>query len=258
MNQGSQFNNVGSGFPDVRGHIISILSDPNRNVNQRNTTQTSLISFDLPQFIEPSVSELKPPPAFRNWFGSSSNELVLHQKVQPSEHVRQKQQQQYQQMVSSHVQQTQHYSSPALNQSSTSQLYAPRNMPTDEIANISNSPTLLGKRKSEEVTQDENKKRELVFKGFTMEPQSKRIKFVNSDRKVDGINDGPWTEQEHEDFLIGLKECGSGKWRDISEKYVKTRTRVQVASHAQKYFSKLKRREKKAAEQALKLQQQNV
>jgi SHAQKYF class myb-like DNA-binding protein len=47
------------------------------------------------------------------------------------------------------------------------------------------------------------------------------------------IIDGPWSDTEHEDFLIGLQECGSGQWRMIADKYVKTRTRTQVASHAQ-------------------------
>ena len=46
----------------------------------------------------------------------------------------------------------------------------------------------------------------------------------------------PWTEDEHKLFLQGLEKFGKGNWRNISRQSVLTRTPVQVASHAQKYF----------------------
>jgi hypothetical protein len=35
---------------------------------------------------------------------------------------------------------------------------------------------------------------------------------------------------------MGLEKYGRGDWRNISRKYVTSRTPTQVASHAQKYF----------------------
>ncbi|XP_030947217.1 probable transcription factor At5g61620 isoform X2 [Quercus lobata] len=46
----------------------------------------------------------------------------------------------------------------------------------------------------------------------------------------------PWTEKEHQMFLVGLEKLGKGDWRGISRNFVTTKTPTQVASHAQKYF----------------------
>lgn len=37
-------------------------------------------------------------------------------------------------------------------------------------------------------------------------------------------------------FLEGLDKNGKGDWKGIARDYVKTRTAIQVASHAQKYY----------------------
>ncbi|KAL9653852.1 hypothetical protein ABK040_012913 [Willaertia magna] len=81
------------------------------------------------------------------------------------------------------------------------------------------------------------------FKTLLVDDKTKKLKFVSNDHFNVGINDGPWTEEECLQFEKGLRECGKGKWSQIATEYVKTRTRVQVASHAQKYFSKLKEEE---------------
>jgi len=37
-------------------------------------------------------------------------------------------------------------------------------------------------------------------------------------------------------FLEGLEKYGKGRWKDISKEFVVTKTPIQIASHAQKYF----------------------
>ncbi|XVE52553.1 hypothetical protein DITRI_Ditri02bG0131100 [Diplodiscus trichospermus] len=48
----------------------------------------------------------------------------------------------------------------------------------------------------------------------------------------------PWTEEEHRRFLMGLLKYGKGDWRNISRKFVVSKTPTQVASHAQKYYQR--------------------
>jgi SHAQKYF class myb-like DNA-binding protein len=53
----------------------------------------------------------------------------------------------------------------------------------------------------------------------------------------------PWSVEEHTAFLRGLKAFGKGHWKEISRHFVHTRTPTQVASHAQKYFIRISRKE---------------
>lgn len=50
-------------------------------------------------------------------------------------------------------------------------------------------------------------------------------------------NTGRWTAEEHRLFLQGLEQHGKG-WKKIAS-LIKTRTVVQIRTHAQKYFQKL-------------------
>ncbi|XP_058768445.1 transcription factor MYB1R1-like [Vicia villosa] len=80
-------------------------------------------------------------------------------------------------------------------------------------------------------TQDENQK------------DDERNENHDSGRSFDGENQQivkNWTMNEHKAFLEGLKTFGKGKWKDISSNYVKTKNATQVASHAQKFFLRLK------------------
>jgi SHAQKYF class myb-like DNA-binding protein len=53
----------------------------------------------------------------------------------------------------------------------------------------------------------------------------------------DGENTGRWTSEEHRLFLQGLEQHGKG-WKKIAS-LIKSRTVVQIRTHAQKYFQKL-------------------
>ena len=52
-----------------------------------------------------------------------------------------------------------------------------------------------------------------------------------------GENTGRWANEEHELFLRGLELYGKG-WKKIAN-LIKTRTVVQIRTHAQKHFQKL-------------------
>ncbi|CAN4117047.1 unnamed protein product [Withania somnifera] len=62
----------------------------------------------------------------------------------------------------------------------------------------------------------------------------------NTKGDVEWRRGASWTEMEHRSFLRGLDIYGRGDWKSISRNCVKTRTPTQVASHAQKYFKRLK------------------
>nr|XP_025882004.1 transcription factor DIVARICATA [Oryza sativa Japonica Group] len=48
-----------------------------------------------------------------------------------------------------------------------------------------------------------------------------------------------WTTEEHRQFLRGLRVYGRGEWKSISMNFVRSKTPVQVSSHAQKYFRRV-------------------
>ncbi|KAH7852926.1 hypothetical protein Vadar_031074 [Vaccinium darrowii] len=72
-------------------------------------------------------------------------------------------------------------------------------------------------------------------KGEKVGSSSKQVvkKTSNGNQRKKGV---PWTEEEHQLFLMGLNKYGKGDWRSISRHYVVTKTPTQVASHAQKFY----------------------
>jgi SHAQKYF class myb-like DNA-binding protein len=60
--------------------------------------------------------------------------------------------------------------------------------------------------------------------------------YESNDMRAD-LSTGRWTSEEHNLFLLGLKKYNK-QWKSIAE-LVKTRTVVQIRTHAQKYFQKM-------------------
>mmetsp|Transcript_9353 Transcript_9353/g.11210 ORF Transcript_9353/g.11210 Transcript_9353/m.11210 type:complete len:215 (+) Transcript_9353:454-1098(+) len=60
---------------------------------------------------------------------------------------------------------------------------------------------------------------------------------VDEDGTSHTINTGRWTREEHNMFLHGLETYGK-EWKKIAD-LIKTRSVVQIRTHAQKYFQKV-------------------
>lgn len=67
--------------------------------------------------------------------------------------------------------------------------------------------------------------------------KKKTLVSTSGDQGVAGENTGRWTAEEHRLFLQGLEQHGKG-WKKIAS-LIKSRTVVQIRTHAQKYFQKL-------------------
>lgn len=68
-------------------------------------------------------------------------------------------------------------------------------------------------------------------------PNMQTPSTVTSGSGSSGENTGRWTAEEHRLFLQGLEQHGKG-WKKIAS-LIKSRTVVQIRTHAQKYFQKL-------------------
>lgn len=74
-------------------------------------------------------------------------------------------------------------------------------------------------------------------KGHSQIPLSNNASSGGGSVGNHGENTGRWTAEEHRLFLQGLEQHGKG-WKKIAS-LIKSRTVVQIRTHAQKYFQKL-------------------
>ena len=74
-------------------------------------------------------------------------------------------------------------------------------------------------------------------KGHSQIPLSNNAASGGGSVGNQGENTGRWTAEEHRLFLQGLEQHGKG-WKKIAS-LIKSRTVVQIRTHAQKYFQKL-------------------
>lgn len=68
----------------------------------------------------------------------------------------------------------------------------------------------------------------------TSRKSKKKKSQASGEAGAAGENTGRWTAEEHRLFLQGLEQHGKG-WKKIAS-LIKSRTVVQIRTHAQKYF----------------------
>ena len=88
---------------------------------------------------------------------------------------------------------------------------------------------------SNENYQDKNQVKFLTKKNIRFKLKRNKIKKIFEKTKS---NKGRWTKEEHDKFLDGIVQYGCN-WIKV-DRLIKTRIIIQVRSHAQKFFKKLK------------------
>ncbi|KAG5623129.1 hypothetical protein H5410_008347 [Solanum commersonii] len=95
-----------------------------------------------------------------------------------------------------------------------------------------------------EVEMENSSKNKNVVVGDVVDDHHQQHQMPQEDNSSDkeaNLNDTPplvEISREHSLFLMGLNKFGKGDWKSISRHYVVSKTPTQVASHAQKYFSR--------------------
>lgn len=104
------------------------------------------------------------------------------------------------------------------------------------------APSSLSSRPGPTAPCPNRENRQSVVSSSPSPPTSPSIISSSSNDKLKE-NTGRWSSEEHKVFLKGLNEHGK-QWKKIAV-MIKTRSVVQVRTHAQKYFQKLSKAEKK-------------
>ena len=107
----------------------------------------------------------------------------------------------------------------------------PASLPASQIVNISAPDTVYPASIFDQATKS---KKENVPPVVTM---ATAVTATSGGPGTQGENTGRWTAEEHRLFLQGLEQHGKG-WKKIAS-LIKSRTVVQIRTHAQKYFQKL-------------------
>lgn len=116
------------------------------------------------------------------------------------------------------------------------------NAQSSNVPEIPNNNTIDNFKDSEysqddEYVEDQSYSKKRKFDEIDDNTDDFEVKRKKKRSRSTGHNTGSWTDEEHRLFLEGLEKFGRSKWREISE-YVGTRSRIQVASHSQKFFAK--------------------
>ena len=111
-----------------------------------------------------------------------------------------------------------------------------------------NSNKYLGKKRKILFNSTKKSNESNLFKTYIFDPSKTRLKIfrINKDKlnsskinKTSGINEGIWSFDEHLKFIEGII-LFKKDWYKIA-KYVGTRGLIQVRSHSQKFYLKLKK-----------------
>ncbi|XP_062198479.1 transcription factor SRM1-like isoform X2 [Phragmites australis] len=78
---------------------------------------------------------------------------------------------------------------------------------------------------------------------LVVEAEGNQMKMQRSHCKSTDKRRRFWTAEEHRQFLRGVQRLGRGEWKAISRYFVPSKTPVQLASHAQKFFKRMKQNE---------------
>jgi SHAQKYF class myb-like DNA-binding protein len=99
---------------------------------------------------------------------------------------------------------------------------------------VTQAPGALAAPSTPRAASSKNKKKKLPSSIPVSGPSSNS---QTTSHGAAGENTGRWTAEEHRLFLQGLEQHGKG-WKKIAS-LIKSRTVVQIRTHAQKYFQKL-------------------
>lgn len=114
----------------------------------------------------------------------------------------------------------------------------PTTLPTTVVSNPAVPPTQPAAAAvpptTSTMTKKSKKKKQQPVPQVTM---ATAASASSGSQGAQGENTGRWTAEEHRLFLQGLDQHGKG-WKKIAS-LIKTRTVVQIRTHAQKYFQKL-------------------
>ena len=106
---------------------------------------------------------------------------------------------------------------------------------TNRLKNLNNSLNTFNKSKTNSYINHNSN-----IKHNNIELTSEKTNRSSSMKQGVKFNKGRWTKEEHDKFLKGIIEYGND-WKMV-QKIIKTRSRSQARSHAQKYFIKVKKK----------------